>query len=102
MVLGVAASTSAPSPGWAERDRLLFRDLPDHPARVPGGEHPLGDVPCDHAPGPDHGPRADADARAEDRTAADPDVRPDLDRLGGTLPPTKLGVHPVGRGVDLD
>ena len=66
---------------------VLVRDLPDDPAGGPGGEHPVRDVPRDHAPRPDDCLRADPHAGAKDRPAADPHIRPDLDGLGVFLPP---------------
>jgi hypothetical protein len=49
-----------PHSGWLTllnrgdvRESLLILDLPDNPARIPGREDALGNVPCDHAAGAD-------------------------------------------------
>src|SRR5262245_60690267 len=81
---------------------VLFGDLADDPARVAGGEYPLRDVPGNHAPRADHRSRPDFRPRADHGPAPDPHVRADLDRLAELLLPPQLGVHGVGRRVDLD
>src|SRR5207244_1820876 len=53
------------------------------------------------APGPDDRLRADLHARADDRTTADPNIRPDLDRFGELLLSTQFGVHRMSGRVDL-
>src|SRR5215212_8224006 len=73
-----ARTTSAAAEWWRTAGMVsvlslhLFGNLTDHPARVPRGEHPVGDVPCDHAAGTDHGLRADPHARTDDCPAAHP------------------------------
>jgi hypothetical protein len=78
-----------------------FCDFPNQPTRIPGSEHAVRDVPRDDASGPDYRLRADIHARANDRPAADPHIRADLDGLAELLLPTQFGVHWVRGRVDL-
>ena len=68
--------------GLSATNSFLIRDLPDDPARISSGEYAVRDAPCDYASGSDDGLRADLHSGADDRTTADPYIRPDLNGLG--------------------
>src|SRR5262245_51705768 len=70
-----------------------FGDFADNAAWVACGEHALRNVPRDHAPGPDHRAMPDMHAGQNDRSAAHPDVRSNLDRLAELLSPSLLGIQ---------
>src|SRR5262249_34257348 len=72
------------------------------PAGIAGCEHPVGDVPRDDTASTYHGPRADLDARTDDRAPANPHIGAYLDRLGELLHPPKVGIHGVHGCVDLN
>src|SRR5687767_1233879 len=83
----------------ASRRSLLY--LPNDPARIPRGEHTLGNVARDDAPGADDGARADADAGQDDSAAAHPDVGPNLDRLPELFTPPQFRVERVHGRINL-
>src|SRR5262249_6363056 len=85
--------STTPAKGW------LLRNLPNDPARIPGSEHAVRDVPRDHAPGPDNRLRADLHAGADDRPAADPHIGTDLDGLAVLLLGARVAVQGGGGGV---
>lgn len=60
---------------------------------LPAAEYSFGDIPRHDAAGSYDGSRADADASKDDRSAADPHIRSNLDRL------SKLFATPL-RGVE--
>src|ERR1700735_5137371 len=81
---------------------MLFCDLSNYPARVSSSEYSVRHVPRDHAPSTNNGLRADLHARADNRPAADPHIRPDLDWLGKLLLPAQFSFHGMSGGVNLD
>ena len=61
--------------------RRSVANCADHSTRIARGEYGVGDIPRHDAAGSDHGTRPDPYARENNRAAADPDVRSDVDRL---------------------
>ena len=53
---------------------ILFRDLSDHPARIPYSHNPVGNIFCHHAPRADYCIASDVYARHDDGVATDPDI----------------------------
>jgi hypothetical protein len=62
-------------------------------ARITRGEYRVRDISRHNASTSYDGSRSDADASGNDRSAADPHVRPDLDRLPELFAPPSLGVE---------
>src|SRR5580658_2411856 len=81
---------------------FLFPNLSDDSARVPDREHPVRDVLGDDAPSADDGLRPDLHSGADNRSAANPNVRTNLDRFGELLRSAQVGVHRMGGRVNLD
>ena len=53
---------------------IFFRNLLDHPARIPGSYHPVRDIFGNHASGADYRIASDMNARQDDGISADPHI----------------------------
>src|SRR6185369_6969651 len=73
-ISGISGATDRPP-------QRLFPDFTDHAAGIARREHAFRNVSRHDTAGADHRAIADLDARQDDRPAADPDIRADLDRL---------------------
>src|SRR5690606_31083196 len=79
----------------------LLHNLSDHSAGIARGEYARRNVSSHDAPSSDDRSLTDRDAGAKDRTATDPHVRTNLDRLAEFLLSPKLGIHWMRGGVNL-